>query len=60
VEQSFPIRIRYTPLFIRSLEWAREDAKSDMALHKFTENALRKRKNTLTMKDYGSLVNKKR
>jgi hypothetical protein len=39
------------PLYIRSLEWSREDAKNDMALHKFTENAL-KQHGTLTMKDY--------
>ena len=29
------------PLFIRLLEYAREDAKSDMDLHKVTENILK-------------------
>lgn len=28
------------PLFIRMLEFAKEDAKTDMELHKATENAL--------------------
>jgi hypothetical protein len=40
-----------TPMFIRSLEWSREDAKNDMALHKFTENAL-KHRGELKMRDY--------
>lgn len=45
------------PLFIRMLEWAREDAKDDMALHKATENmtALEDGK-PLDMDDYNSIV----
>ena len=42
------------PLFIRSLEWAREDAKSDMALHRMTEHATQEK--TLTMRDYPHLI----
>lgn len=47
------------PLFIRMLEYAREDAKSDMDLHSVTENAvtLGKEGKTLTMSDYDSIVN---
>ena len=46
------------PLFIRLLEYAREDAKTDMDLHKVTENAvaLSETGKTLTMADYDSLV----
>lgn len=29
------------PLFIRALEWAREDAKDDVEIHKFVENCLK-------------------
>lgn len=29
------------PLFIRVLEWAREDAKDDIEVHKFVENAIK-------------------
>lgn len=49
-----------SPLFIRSLEWAREDAKTDPQLHSFTEKALKKprRRETLTMRDYPRLVKK--
>lgn len=44
------------PLFIRMLEYAKEDAKSDMDLHKVTEkiNAMGNRK--LTMADYEKIV----
>lgn len=48
------------PLLIRLLEYAREDAKSDMDLHSVTENmiGLSDQNRTLTMKDYDAIVNK--
>jgi phosphopantetheine adenylyltransferase len=47
------------PLFIRLLEYAREDAKTDMDLHKVTENiiALSETGKTLTMAQYDAIVN---
>lgn len=49
------------PLFIRMLEYAREDAKTDMDLHDVTENALKLSTTgkTLTMADYNQIVSKK-
>ena len=46
------------PLFIRLLEYAREDAKTDMDLHNVAEKsiALSETGKTLTMADYDSLV----
>ena len=46
------------PLFIRLLEYAKEDAKTDMDLHKATENALALSETgkTLTMDDYDTIV----
>jgi hypothetical protein len=46
------------PLFIRLLEYAREDAKTDMDLHKITENilALSKTGKILTMDQYDGIV----
>jgi hypothetical protein len=46
------------PLFIRLLEFAREDAKTDMDLHKITENAvaLSETGKTLTMDQYDSII----
>ena len=46
------------PLFIRLLEYAREDAKTDMDLHNVTENAiaLSETGKTLTMTQYDQLV----
>jgi hypothetical protein len=46
------------PLFIRLLEYAREDAKTDMDLHKVTENVLSLSQNgkTLTMDQYDSIM----
>ena len=46
------------PLFIRLLEYAREDAKTDMDLHNVAEKAiaLSETGKTLTMADYSSLV----
>lgn len=48
------------PLFIRMLEYAREDAKTDMDLHDVTEKALALSTsgNTLTMADYESIAGK--
>jgi hypothetical protein len=46
------------PLFIRLLEYAKEDAKTDMDLHKITENALALSETgaTLTMANYKTIV----
>jgi len=46
------------PLFIRLLEYAREDAQQDVDLHNVTENAisLALSGKTLTMKDYNMIV----
>jgi hypothetical protein len=46
------------PLFIRLLEYAREDAKTDMDLHKVTENilALSEEGSILTMDQYNEIV----
>jgi hypothetical protein len=46
------------PLFIRLLEYAREDAKTDMDLHNVTEKAisLSTEDKILTMSDYNSIV----
>lgn len=46
------------PLFIRLVEYAREDAQDDMALHKLTERLTQMsgEGKTLTMDDYDSLI----
>jgi hypothetical protein len=46
------------PLFIRMLEFAREDASTDMDLHDVAENAisLNKGKEFLSMEDYDSII----
>lgn len=44
------------PLFIRMLEYAREDAKTDMDLHVAAEKAVRHQHGVLTMKDYKDIV----
>ncbi len=46
------------PLFIRLLEYAREDAKTDMDLHNVAEKAVAASETgkTLTMSDYDALV----
>lgn len=46
------------PLFIRLLEYAREDAKNDVDLHDVTEraNALTKDRGLLSMKDYNDII----
>jgi hypothetical protein len=47
------------PLFIRLLEYAREDAKTDMDLHSVTEKiiSLSTEGKVLTMDDYNNIVN---
>jgi hypothetical protein len=46
------------PLFIRLLEYAREDAQTDMDLHDVAENiiSLSSTGKTLTMDDYSSII----
>ena len=46
------------PLMIRLLEYAREDAKTDMDLHAVAEKLIKASRGgkTLTMKEYGKLV----
>jgi hypothetical protein len=46
------------PLFIRLLEYAREDAQTDMDLHDVADNiiSLSSTGKTLTMDDYSSIV----
>jgi hypothetical protein len=48
------------PLFIRLLEYAREDAKTDMDLHNVAENTIRLSETgkTLSMADYNKIINK--
>ena len=50
------------PLFIRMLEYAREDAKTDMDLHIATEKILEqlKNKDCLSMDSYDYIVSKKK
>jgi len=45
-------------LFIRLLEWAREDSTSDLQIHRLTENAERlcQGHKTLTMEHYDALT----
>lgn len=47
------------PLLIRLLEWAKEDAKDDMQLHKVSEKliTLSKNEQPLTMQNYDEIVN---
>jgi len=49
------------PLFIRLLEYAREDAKTDMDLHDITENiiSMSSEGRTLSMSDYNKIMSKK-
>lgn len=48
------------PLFLRLLEWAKEDSKNDMDLHDITENIVRlnKTNNVLNMSNYDEIINK--
>ena len=51
-----PDKIEMTiPLFLRCLEWAREDSPSDVDLHIMTENAIAKN-DILDIHDYDSLL----
>jgi hypothetical protein len=43
------------PLFIRVLEWAREEAKTDVEVHELVERILAKNK-CLATEDYNSIV----
>ena len=47
------------PLFIRLLEYAKEDAQTDMELHDLAENVIKLGLDgkTLTMKNYNQLIN---
>jgi ribonuclease PH len=46
------------PLFIRLMEYAKEDAQSDMDLHKVAENIIEMSQGgtTLTMEDYDAII----
>lgn len=44
------------PLFIRMLEWAKEDAQTDMQLHSAVEKILHLNK-TLSMAEYNEITN---
>ena len=46
------------PLFIRIMEWAREDSKDDMQLHSVTEKITKMSETgrTLTMQDYDEII----
>jgi hypothetical protein len=48
------------PLFLRILEYAREDAQEDIDLHDVTQNAISgtKEKGILSMEDYEALISK--
>jgi len=43
------------PMFVRLLEWAREEAKNDMDIHKLTEKIVSK-SGVLTSDDYAKLM----
>lgn len=44
------------PLLIRLLEWAKEEAESDIALHVVATNLVRMQSNVLSMKDYEEII----
>jgi hypothetical protein len=44
------------PMFIRLMEYAREDAKTDMDLHNVTTNLLKIKDRTINMDDYDQVV----
>ena len=50
------------PLFIRLLEFAREDARTDMELHVLTEKAiaLSRKRDVLTMEEYHTLAEQRK
>ena len=49
------------PLLLRLLEWAKEDAKTDMDLHHIAENliSLSQKTTLLTMQQYNEIINTK-
>jgi len=50
------------PLFIRLLEYAKEDAETDMDLHNITENIIsigKEIEKPLTMENYNNIINQK-
>lgn len=51
-----PALIMTLPLFIRLLEFAREDAKDDIILHEIAERACKLKKSVLAMSDYDRLI----
>ncbi len=51
-----PALIMTVPLFIRFLEYAREEAEDDDDLHEIAERCMKKKKSVLTMADYEELV----
>ncbi len=56
IKESNPDIISMTvPLFIRMLEWAREEAKTDVELHLATEKMLKKNK-VLSTSDYDEII----
>lgn len=59
LEDTIDILALDVPLFIRLLEWAREEAKDDVDLHVVTENAIKIMQNNtefLTMDDYSEII----
>lgn len=44
------------PLFIRMLEWAREEAKDDIEIHEVAERAIEFKGTCLDTADYGKLI----
>jgi|694.fasta_scaffold00062_64 hypothetical protein len=44
------------PLFIRLLEWAKEDSETDMDLHEVAERITKRQSECLTMDDYDSII----
>lgn len=57
-EEAIDRVVMSVPLFLRALEFAKEDAQEDVDLHTFTENVLKllSTKEKLTMDDYSQLV----
>lgn len=54
-EKSEPTLVVTIPLLIRALEWAREDAKTDVEVHNFVEN-MTKKSGTISTADYPDLI----
>ena len=51
-----PALIMTIPLFIRLLEYAREDAEDDEDLHEIAERCIKRKKSVLTMADYEDIA----